>query len=57
MGSFKSVASKTAGRALWQRSFYDHVIRDEAELKALRQYVADNPLRWAVDRENPAAKR
>jgi hypothetical protein len=29
------------------------VIRDERELKALRQYVADNPLKSAVDRENP----
>jgi len=57
IGSFKSVASRMAGRSLWQRSFYDRVIRGEAELRALRQYVADNPLRWAIDRENPAARR
>jgi hypothetical protein len=31
------------------------VIRDDAELEALRRYVAENPLRWALDRENPAA--
>jgi REP element-mobilizing transposase RayT len=37
---------------LWQRGFYDHVIRDEAELNRIRAYVEENPLRWALDREN-----
>jgi putative transposase len=55
IGSFKSVASRTAGRALWQRSFYDRVIRDEDELRALRKYVVENPLRWALDNENPSS--
>jgi REP-associated tyrosine transposase len=53
IGSFKAAASRTAGRPLWQRSFHDRVIRDESELQASRQYIADNPLRWAIDRENP----
>jgi putative transposase len=57
IGSFKSAASRAAGRALWQRSFFDRVIRDEKELRALRQYVAQNPLRWALDGENPSARR
>jgi hypothetical protein len=57
MGSFKSAAARRAGRPLWQRSFYDRVIRDEDELRAFREYVADNPARWAVDHENPSAKR
>jgi hypothetical protein len=30
------------------------VIRSESELQALRRYVVDNPLAWALDRENPA---
>jgi putative transposase len=50
----KSGASRAARGSLWERSFHDRVIRDDSELKALRQYVCDNPLRWAVDRENPA---
>lgn len=54
IGSFKAAASRTAGRPLWQRSFHDRVIRDDCELRAFRQYVADNPLRWAIDRENPS---
>jgi hypothetical protein len=37
---------------LGQRGFYDHVMRDEAELNRIRAYVEENPLRWALDREN-----
>lgn len=53
VSSFKAAASRQAGRPLWQRSFHDRIIRDEGELLALRQYVLENPLRWAQDRENP----
>jgi REP element-mobilizing transposase RayT len=37
------------GTPLWQRNYYERVIRDEVELGAIRQYIADNPLRWAED--------
>jgi REP-associated tyrosine transposase len=53
IASFKAAASRAAGRALWQRSFHDRVIRNESELQTLRRYVVDNPIRWAIDRENP----
>lgn len=56
VGSFKSAASRAAGQALWQRSFYDRVIRNDEELRALREYVEENPLRWALDLENPASR-
>jgi putative transposase len=56
VGAFKSAASRAAGRRLWQRSFHDRVIRNEAELRVLRQYVIDNPLKWALDRENPSRR-
>jgi putative transposase len=39
--------------SLRQRSFYDHVIRDEASLNRIREYISTNPLRWDLDRENP----
>ncbi len=39
---------------LWQRNYYEHVIRDEDELGRAREYIVNNPLRWALDRENPA---
>lgn len=42
-------------RRVWQRSYYDRIIRDEAELIRVQQYIIDNPLRWELDRENPEA--
>lgn len=40
---------------LWQRNYYEHVIRGEESLNRVRQYILDNPARWEFDRENPAA--
>mgnify|MGYP002814094066 FL=1 len=40
---------------LWQRNYFEHVIRDENSLNRIRQYILDNPMRWEFDRENPAA--
>ncbi len=37
----------------WQPRFYDHVIRDEASLARIRQYIRNNPIRWALDRDGP----
>jgi REP element-mobilizing transposase RayT len=43
----------TPGAALWQRNYYEHVIRTEAELQSIREYIALNPLAWEHDEENP----
>lgn len=63
VGAFKSSATKrineirgTPGAPVWQRNYYEHVIRNEKELNHTRQYVLDNPMRWAFDRENPEAR-
>ena len=40
----------------WQKSFYDHVIRNETELFRIREYIQNNPLKWNLDRENPSSK-
>ena len=40
---------------LWQRNYYEHVIRDEKSLNRIREYILTNPARWDSDRENPAA--
>lgn len=42
---------------LWQRNYYEHVVRGEDDLRRIRQYIADNPQGWALDRENPANMR
>ena len=47
----KSQSSRLSGDApLWQRSFYDHVVRSEAEYREIAEYIAVNPARWAEDR-------
>ncbi len=38
---------------LWQRSFYDHVIRDDADMNRIRVYIRNNPVKWAFDTYNP----
>ncbi len=43
------------GISVWQRNYYEHVVRSNAELDRIREYVLANPLRWELDRENPAA--
>jgi REP-associated tyrosine transposase len=40
---------------LWQRNYYEHIIRNEESLNGIRQYILDNRMRWAFDRENPEA--
>ncbi len=44
---------RTPGTPIWQRNYYEHVIRSEASLHAIRRYISENPLRWANDEENP----
>jgi putative transposase len=43
----------TPGAIIWQRNYYEHIIRDEADLNRIREYIASNPARWAEDDENP----
>ena len=42
-------------RRLWQRNYYEHIVRDDVSLNRIRQYILDNPARWEFDPENPAA--
>jgi putative transposase len=43
----------TSHMALWQRNYYEHVIRNENDLGEIREYIVNNPLRWDLDSENP----
>ena len=63
IGAFKTVSTQRvntlcgrAGEPLWQRDFYEHIIRNAAELDRVRQYIANNPIQWALDPENPVAE-
>lgn len=48
--------SRYRGR-LWQHRFHEHVIRNERDLQAIREYIANNPRQWRLDRENPERQR
>ena len=45
---------KTTG-VLWQRNYYEHIIRSDHSLGEIREYIRGNPERWGRDRENPDA--
>lgn len=45
----------TLGAPVWQRNYWEHIIRSEQALQAIRQYILNNPARWHLDRYHPAA--
>jgi REP element-mobilizing transposase RayT len=49
----KQLKWKRFNKKLWQRNYYEHIIRNEKELNAIRQYIINNPLKWELDKENP----
>ena len=64
VGAFKSLVFKVyldwiqthdpARRAkFWQRNYYEHIIRNERALRAIRRYIRQNPDNWGLDRDNP----
>jgi len=63
VGAFKSLVFKVyldwikvndpSRRAkFWQGNYYEHIIRNDRELNAIRQYIIDNPINWKMDRDN-----
>ncbi len=56
VGAFKTISSKEIHQSgfkdfRWQRSFYDHIIRNEKSLYKIRQYIQQNPLRWEIEKD------
>ena len=57
MAGFKASVTSRAGRKLnmtgiWQRNYYEHIIRNERELRNIRWYIRNNPFNWQSDRDN-----
>lgn len=55
VGGFKAVTSKYAkanlvSDKLWQRGFYDHIIRKQESLIKIENYIAENPIKWSEDK-------
>ena len=42
----------TPDAPFWQRGYYDHIVRTDRSLTQIREYIAHNPRRWGVDKEN-----
>jgi REP element-mobilizing transposase RayT len=43
--------------SIWQRNYYEHIVRSEKSLDAIRAYIIGNPANWRTDRENPGGER
>ena len=59
VGAFKTMAARqvnhlrnVSGAPVWQRSFYDRIIRNDYELECIENYIHMNPVKWAQDRDN-----
>ena len=60
VAGFKSSATrrinecrKTSSHPVWQRNYFEHVVRDDEDMNRIRQYITDNPIRWIDDENNP----
>ncbi len=49
MNSYKASVSRDAGFPIWQRSFYDHIIRNQPYFEETWKYIDNNPLQWVLD--------
>jgi hypothetical protein len=52
IGVTKWFRKTTPGMVVWQRNYYDHIIRDDSSLYFIRKYIRENPLHWIGDMEN-----
>jgi REP element-mobilizing transposase RayT len=57
--SYKAAVARTVRQAgysrfAWQRGYYEHVVRLEADLERIRAYIRNNPAQWKLDHDNPA---
>lgn len=46
----KEVVTKQVGYSVWQKSYYDHIIRNEKDYKEICKYIDNNPQKWALDK-------
>ncbi|MEE1172227.1 MAG: transposase [Ruminococcus sp.] len=49
INKFKGYASKKAGMTIWQKSYHDHIIRNEKDYLKIWEYIDNNPYRWKED--------
>ena len=49
INAWKGSVSRAVGRSVWQRSYYEHVIRGPQDLVEIQRYIQNNPLQWVLD--------
>jgi putative transposase len=54
IGVTKWMRQNTQIHDVWQRNYWEHIIRNETELNQIREYIRNNPVRWELDKLNPA---
>lgn len=47
---FKRSVSRRAGTSVWQKGFYDRIVRDDREYREIWKYIDENPMKWKIDR-------
>ena len=57
IGVTKWMRPYTNVHVVWQRNYWEHIIRNDDELHRIRQYIVDNPAKWKTDRNNPGPTR
>jgi putative transposase len=60
IGAYKSAVSYRSNKeynatGIWQRNYYEHIIRSEREMDNIWRYIESNPAQWDDDQENPFA--
>ena len=49
--SIKTLTTKEIGESIWQKSYYDHVIRNQQDYNEVWEYIDNNPLKWVLKKE------
>jgi hypothetical protein len=64
VGAFKTTAASrinmlrgVIGVHVWQKSFYDRIVRNDHELECIHKYIQHNPVKWAEDPDNPSSSK
>jgi len=60
--TYKAAVTRRIGRehnaaGIWQRNYYEHIIRNDQDWDRIHRYIESNPSMWAEDEENPAINR
>lgn len=50
INNYKALITKQIGYSIWQRNYYEHIIRNEKEYIKIKEYIRNNPINWEKDK-------